>query len=186
VGEIRAEGPSHARFQTGDDRIFGPLSRGRNCATPLHNLGDQSASEVRGNAGRRLGQPGFDPGRHLPVQLGITNLQAAVQNRARVPCSPAFFNIPGPRTKLRQVFTFVKLTATVLSARPNCRATLRSGALSQARPQASSNRFENGALLGSSGTFSRFTPYPGHFTGYTSMKTVPGTRSTAGSASSVR
>jgi hypothetical protein len=32
--------------------------------------------------------------------------------------------------------------------------------------------FENGALLGNCGTFSRFTPQSGHFTRYTSMNTV--------------
>ena len=40
------------------------------------------------------------------------------------------------------------MALTVLSASPNCLATRRAEALSQASPTASSKRLENGALLG--------------------------------------
>src|SRR6516165_995093 len=46
------------------------------------------------------------------------------------------------------------MARTVLAARPNCRPTRRSAALSQASPTASSKRLLKGALLGISGTFS--------------------------------
>jgi hypothetical protein len=52
------------------------------------------------------------------------------------------------------------------------RATGRADALSQACPTASSKRLLNGALLGSSGTFSTLTPHFVHFTRYTSMHTA--------------
>ena len=61
---------------------------------------------------------------------------------------------------------------TVLAASPNCRATCRTEAISQASPTASSNRLENGALPGNRGTFSRFTPQSGQWTRYTSTNTV--------------
>src|SRR5580700_8196325 len=64
------------------------------------------------------------------------------------------------------------MARTVLDAKPNRRATCRADALSHAWPTASSKRLLNGALLGSSGTFSTFTPHSGHFTRYTSMYTA--------------
>lgn len=45
------------------------------------------------------------------------------------------------------------MARTVLLARPNCRATRRTAALSQTNPTASSKRLLNGALLGNCGTF---------------------------------
>ena len=64
------------------------------------------------------------------------------------------------------------MARTVLLARPNCRATRRTAALSQANPTASSKRLLNGALLGNCGTFSVFTPQSGQRTRYNSTTTV--------------
>lgn len=61
------------------------------------------------------------------------------------------------------------IARTVLVGKPNRSATCRAAALSHACPTASSNRLLNGALLGSSGTFSILTPQSGHLTRYTSM-----------------
>src|SRR5215831_5396914 len=55
------------------------------------------------------------------------------------------------------------IARTVVSVRPNRRATCRAAALSHACPTASSKRLLNGALLGSSGTFSTLTPQSGAF-----------------------
>ena len=64
------------------------------------------------------------------------------------------------------------MARTVLLAKPNCRATRRTAALSQANPTASSKRLLNGALLGNCGTFSVFTPQSGQRTRYNSITTV--------------
>src|SRR5215472_9200490 len=50
------------------------------------------------------------------------------------------------------------MARTVLGDNPNCLAIRRTAALSQANPTASSKRSLKGALLGSCGTFSVFTP----------------------------
>src|SRR5580700_2174612 len=68
------------------------------------------------------------------------------------------------------------MTRTVLLAKPNCLATRRTAALSQANPTASSKRLLNGALLGNCGTFSVFTPHSGQRTRYT-VNLVPRARS---------
>src|SRR6516164_9863448 len=64
------------------------------------------------------------------------------------------------------------MARTVLGDNPNCLATLRTAALSQASPTASSKRLLKGALLGNCGTFSVFTPQSGHCTRYSSTTTV--------------
>jgi hypothetical protein len=64
------------------------------------------------------------------------------------------------------------MARTVLLESANCRATRRTAALSQASPTASSKRLLNGALLGSCGTFSVFTPQSGQRTRYNSTTTV--------------
>src|SRR5947208_12617079 len=61
---------------------------------------------------------------------------------------------------------------TVLAASPYCLATRRAAALSHDSPTASSNRLLNGALLGSCGIFSAFTPQSGHRRRYNSTDTV--------------
>ncbi len=60
----------------------------------------------------------------------------------------------------------------MLSANPNCLATRRAEALSQAWPTASSKRLEKGALLGNWSTFSIFKPQSGQRTRYSSITTV--------------
>src|SRR6516165_331114 len=64
------------------------------------------------------------------------------------------------------------MARTVLGDSPNCRATRRTAAFSQASPTASSKRLLKGALLGNCGTFSVFTPQSGHCTRYSSTTTV--------------
>jgi hypothetical protein len=56
------------------------------------------------------------------------------------------------------------MARTVLSTSPDRRAACRADALSHACATASSKRLLNGALPGSRGTFSTFTPQSGHFT----------------------
>src|SRR5713101_5143872 len=64
------------------------------------------------------------------------------------------------------------MARTVLCANPNCWATRRAEALSQASPTASSKRLEKGALLGNWSTFSIFKPQSGQRTRYNSITTV--------------
>jgi hypothetical protein len=64
------------------------------------------------------------------------------------------------------------MARTVLGTNPNCRATRRTAALSQANPTASSKRLLNGALLGNCGTFSVLIPQSGQRTRYSSITTV--------------
>ena len=64
------------------------------------------------------------------------------------------------------------MARTVLLAKPNCRATRRTAALSQANPTASSKRLLNGALLGNCGTFSALIPQSGQRTRESSITTV--------------
>ena len=64
------------------------------------------------------------------------------------------------------------MARTVLVESPNCRATRRAAALSQASPTASSKRLLKGALPGNCGTFSAFTPQRGQRSRYSSIVTV--------------
>src|SRR6185437_15140406 len=64
------------------------------------------------------------------------------------------------------------MARTVLCASPNCLATRRAEALSQASPTASSKRLEKGALLGSWSTFSILRPQSGQRNRYSSITTV--------------
>ena len=64
------------------------------------------------------------------------------------------------------------ISQITMIANPNCLATLRAEALSQAYPTACSKRLLNDALLGNSSTFSIFSPQSGQGTRYSSITTV--------------